>query len=429
MNNVRDFGAAGDGKTKDTAAIQKAIDAGGMVYFPPGTYRSGTLYLRSEGGLDLSPGAVLLASPDKEDYNADDFCPQNQASSKEHVSGAHFIVALEVHNIVIRGGGRIDGNCYTFFAGKYMEAYDPRFFPEWRPAQMLFFCESKNITICDVELYNSPYWTCFLHGCESCTIHGVRIYTMQPNNGDGIGLDCCRHVTVSDCIIEGSDDCITLRGNAKPLKHPQPTEYVTVTNCVLKTRQSAIRVGVGNGLVRNCVLSNLTIHETNVGIAFCSLWDNKGGVTMENILFENIYMEAWRPIVIVSHAPVMLPTPGKPIRNISFRDMRIIAARPSRIEGDPSGTGIENVSFSRIDYEVIDRREQRVDGHLMNNDEVPEDAAAFVILNARDVEFDKVNIRWSTPSPRWRWAVKAENATVETTGCRFRKETFIPELR
>ena len=110
MNNVRDFGAKGDGTTLDTEAIQKAIDAGGMVYFPPGIYLSGTLYLKSDGGLDLSPGAHLLASPDRKDYNADDFCEQNRVFASEQVSGAHFIVAVEQHNITIRGGGRIDGN-------------------------------------------------------------------------------------------------------------------------------------------------------------------------------------------------------------------------------------------------------------------------------------------------------------------------------
>ena len=56
MNNVKDYGAVGDGKTKDTPAIQKAIDAGGIVFFPPGVYLSGTLYLKSNGGLDLAPG-------------------------------------------------------------------------------------------------------------------------------------------------------------------------------------------------------------------------------------------------------------------------------------------------------------------------------------------------------------------------------------
>ena len=75
MNNVRDFGAVGDGIANDTAAIQKAIDAGGTVYIPGGIYRTGTLRLRSKGGLELAPEAVLLVSPDPADY-AGAPCPQ-----------------------------------------------------------------------------------------------------------------------------------------------------------------------------------------------------------------------------------------------------------------------------------------------------------------------------------------------------------------
>ena len=100
MNNVRDFGAVGDGIAKDTSAIQRALDAGGVAYLPPGTYLSGTLYLRSCGGLELAPGAVLLASPDPADYDENP-CPQNRVFASEKVSGAHLVVACEVHDVVM----------------------------------------------------------------------------------------------------------------------------------------------------------------------------------------------------------------------------------------------------------------------------------------------------------------------------------------
>ena len=79
--NVRDYGAVGDGQIKDTAAIQAAIDAlaakgGGRVQIPAGTYLSGTIYLKDHITLDLETGATILGSPDKADYNADDFCEQ-----------------------------------------------------------------------------------------------------------------------------------------------------------------------------------------------------------------------------------------------------------------------------------------------------------------------------------------------------------------
>ena len=88
MINARDFGAAGDGVRKDTAAIQSAIDfatanGGGKVHFAPGTYLTGTIYIKDNVFLDLEPGATILGSPDKEDYNADDFCPQNSVFAAE----------------------------------------------------------------------------------------------------------------------------------------------------------------------------------------------------------------------------------------------------------------------------------------------------------------------------------------------------------
>ena len=136
MRNVMDYGAFADGIHKDTAAIQKAIDAGGMVQFPPGVYLAGSLYLKSNGGLYLEPGAVLMASPDREDYNADDFCVQNVAFSTEHVSGAHFIIAVEQQNITICGGGRIDGNRQAFFGDKTAPDCEkhPGKFP-WNPEE------------------------------------------------------------------------------------------------------------------------------------------------------------------------------------------------------------------------------------------------------------------------------------------------------
>ena len=102
MKNVRDFGAVGDGVANDTRAIQSAIDAGGSVYFPAGTYRTGTLYLRSDGGLLLDDTATLIASTDPDDFSKRDFCEQEKGSNVGSGSHAHLIVALEVKNIFIR---------------------------------------------------------------------------------------------------------------------------------------------------------------------------------------------------------------------------------------------------------------------------------------------------------------------------------------
>eukprot|EP00831_Metopus_contortus_P040278 TRINITY_DN31562_c0_g1_i2.p1 TRINITY_DN31562_c0_g1~~TRINITY_DN31562_c0_g1_i2.p1 ORF type:complete len:275 (-),score=48.74 TRINITY_DN31562_c0_g1_i2:152-976(-) len=250
--NVKDFGAVGDGMTADTKAIQKAIDAGGIVYFPPGIYRTGTIYLKSYGGIMLDAGAVIQANPDLSDYNTDDFCSQNRVLHQELVSGRHLIVAVEQEHITIAGQGRIDGNFSAWMNEPDASlGVTPPYLkrnPE-RPGQMVYLCECSNVNIRDVEMTNASYWHCFLHGCDYVTISGIRIYgVFGVINNDGIDLDCCRHVTVSNCIIITADDSLTLRADYEPLKKNRVCEYITVSNCVLTSDfANAIRIGVGNG--------------------------------------------------------------------------------------------------------------------------------------------------------------------------------------
>ena len=80
VHNVIDFGAAGNGKTSDTAAIQKALDLGGEIYFPKGRYMCGTLYLQSDTALILDEGAEIVADLENGVFNAPDFTPWQTCS-------------------------------------------------------------------------------------------------------------------------------------------------------------------------------------------------------------------------------------------------------------------------------------------------------------------------------------------------------------
>ena len=428
MINVHDFGAVGDGKTKDTAAIQKAIDTGGMVYFPSGVYLSGTLYLKSNGGLDLAPGAVLLASPDKEDYNADDFCVQNSFSVREHASGAHFIVAVEQQNIVIRGGGVIDGNRVAFYNEFWEE--NPRKFKlgPWRPGQMVYFCECENVRITDVEMNNAPYWTCFLHGCERVNVHGVRIWNdYRTHNGDGIDIDCCRFVTVSDCIIHSGDDCITFRGNDLKLKEKKPCEFITVTNCILGTPCNAFRVGVGNGLIRNCTVSNVIIQNTRTGIQVNARYSpTSEGVTIENILFSDILMEVKRPVAVCSDVRGTHDDPIKPIRNLVFRNLNGTACWSNFVEGNRLGD-IRDIVFSEVKLKYTGGEDVNEGPGLVYAEFGTKNApAAFHLTNAEKVTFRDVKIEWDTQSPNWKYGVMAiHSGQIEINPeCNFGRPDF-----
>ena len=426
MNDVRKFGAVGDGVTKDTSAIQRALDAGGVAYLPPGEYLTGTLYLRSGGGLELSPGAVLRASPDPADYD-ENCCEQNRVFASEMVSGAHLIVACEVHDVVIRGGGRIHGGREAFFSGEEDPKRPGKFLrPAWRPGQMLFFCESENVTIADVELCESPYWCCFLHGCEQVNIRGVRIHNhrMTPNS-DGIDLDCCRFVTVSDCRIDAGDDCITLRANSAPLKKPRPCGKIAITNCVLSSPCQAIRVGVGDGTIRDAVISNLVINDTRSGIQLVSRYGSSSpGVTIENLLFSDILMECRRPLAVLSDVRGPRDEAAKPIRGVVFRNIRATGDRSCFFEanrrGDISGLTLDGVELTLHGGDDI------VDGEGLAYGEfgVKNSPAAFHLKHVEECAFHRVRVRWeSDASPLWKYALWAEDSEApELSGCRFDRE-------
>lgn len=436
MHNVRDFGAKGDGITLDTAAIQKAIDAGGLVCFPPGEYLSGTLYLKSNGGLYLEAGAVLKASPCKEDYNADDFCTQNRVFSSENVSGAHFITAVEQENITLCGPGRIDGNRQAFYGsktqptpyGKLTEHFDHKELANgWRPAQMIFFCECTNVHISDVQMYNSPYWTTFLHGCEDVFIRGVRVLNaMGTLNGDGIDIDCCCRVTISDCIIDTGDDCITLRGNNAALKNPRACEYISITNCSIRTRCNAFRIGVGTGIVRKAVISNCTIRDSRTGINICSQYSPGKSVQIEDISFENLYIEAIRPISIQTNAwGKRLGESDKVIRNISFHHIRGVGKCSCTIAGHAPGN-MKNISLKDVELEYRDSDLISFDpeGDVYNGSTCSA-PAALCCLNVEGLILKEYFIRWNTQSDHWKYGTLLDNCSKVT----LQENDFGKEIR
>ena len=223
--DVRDFGAKGDGTAKDTAAIQKAIDAtnaagGGEVLLPKGVYLCGSVFLKSGVDFHLAEGAVLKGSPDPVDYNALDIAPQNwgRLGVGDNISGGHLLLCVEQENVTLRGPGKIDGNVGAFL--KMPDGSHPptKLKIPWRPAQMVWFVESRNIAIHDIEIADAPYWSCFIYGCEDVAVERANIHTVRnPHtyNGDGLDIDSSRRVRVTGCNISTADDSITDRKSTR----------------------------------------------------------------------------------------------------------------------------------------------------------------------------------------------------------------------
>ena len=297
---VSEYGAAGTGKTLDTRAIQRAIDAcnaagGGTVYLGPGDYLSGTIFLKSNVRVYLEAGAVLRGSPRAQDYAK---IPRTNIRGQPAFPGGFLVFGDGVQNAAIEGRGTIDGQGPAFWHPEKVNHFVKKPMVT-RPRALVCVVKGSGLRFRDVSLVNSPCYTLWLIGCDNVTIDAVTI--RNPHDGpntDGIDVDCCRSVRISNCHIEGGDDAIALKSDSGTLGEDMPCEDVTVTNCTLcSVPACGVRIGYeGDAVIRNCTFSNLAIFDTDIGLDIVSILPNRPeftilkGTRCENIVFENITM-------------------------------------------------------------------------------------------------------------------------------------------
>ncbi|MBN2288448.1 MAG: glycoside hydrolase family 28 protein [Candidatus Glassbacteria bacterium] len=283
LYNVRDYGAAGDGEARDTPAIQQAVDAassagGGTVYFPPGKYLSGTIFLKSLATLHLETGATLLGSTDISDFPQTR--PKFRSYTDKYVSQS-LIYAEGQHDIAITGSGTIDGQGQAFQWKEYGNRPD-----------VIRMVSCTHVHLEGIRLQNSPMWMQHYLDCEFITVRGIHVFNHSTYNNDMIDIDCCRNVRISDCYGNSDDDALTLKSTAD-----RPTENVVVTNCVLGSGCNAIKMGTeSNGGFKNISITNCVIDSWYGKKGFYALPRGIGGIvleivdggTMENITISNI---------------------------------------------------------------------------------------------------------------------------------------------
>lgn len=363
LANVLDFGAAADGKVLSTKALQAAVDAcfasgGGRVLVPAGRYKVGTVFLKSRVELHLEIGAELVGSDRHEDYNAPDAYEQNFGVPSEGWVGEHLIVAHEVEDVAITGFGTVNGNLHAFVDRADSEA-DKAFGwcngisvlkdkEKMRPGQLICFIECKGVRVQDITIKDSPCWSCFLHGCEDVQIRGVQIRNpIWMLNSDGIDIDACRFVTVSDCIIETGDDAITLRACEGRLKNKDMhCEFITVTNCVLHTGICAFRIGVGTGVIRHARISGIVIRRALNVVQLCTAYGERGKADIEDVHFSDISATGTDRLLQA------FAKNGSYIKDVSITGVKTTASVQSYaqvFEGSIEGLTLRNIDITYAD--------------------------------------------------------------------------------
>ena len=360
--NILTYGAESGGQMLCTHAIQSAIDAcaasgGGRVTIPSGTYHSGTIWLRSNVELHLAHGAVLKASENLDDYNAPDAYPQNYGYANEKWVGKHLIVALECTHTALTGTGIIDGSGEAFLAQTprkpvdyvwrdgFRSAADAE---KMRPGQLVCFVECTDVTIRDVTLTNTPCWGLFLHGCESVSVRGLRVFNApSAANSDGLDIDTCRFVTVSDCIIDTGDDAIAIRADAARVLHRrlEACEYITISNCVLASSASLFRLGIGTGRIAHVQICNITAPRGGVGLNLMTDYAGSGHTSISGVRFSGISASN------LGFPICMHEGSGAEIRNVLIENYTaecMTCVRLASAHGRISGITLRNCAFSLI---------------------------------------------------------------------------------
>src|SRR5688572_17400149 len=238
--NIRDFGARGDGKSVDSKAINETINAaslagGGTVYFPAGTYLSFSIRLKSNISLYLDQGSVLLAAEPGAAgrYDSVETGANNKFQDFGHSHWHNSLIWGEnLDNISILGPGLIHGKGLSrgFYKEDHWEriGVDPgNLMMEGSANKAIALKLCRNVILRDFSILYGGHFGILATGVSNLTIDNLKMDT----NRDGIDIDCCNNVRVSNCTINSPyDDAICLKSSFA-LGYTRATENVTITNC------------------------------------------------------------------------------------------------------------------------------------------------------------------------------------------------------
>lgn len=278
--DVFQYGATGDGVTLDTQAIQTALDicnshGGGTVLFPPGIYLTGTIHLKSNVTLNISAGATLLGSRQLRDYAEGivGCCFR----SESHLDKC-LLYAEGAEAVTLTGRGVIDGQ------GEAFPLKIPNDESSAQRPMLIRLVRCRNISLDGLTLKNAGSWCLNTISCDDVKLNSLTVNNRVNRNNDGIDLNNCRKVFISNCNLSCSDDAICLQNT----ETDRIGGDIVITNCIISSRWAGIRCNISIGRIRNVTVSNCIFYDT---FGCCIKIQADRAAIIENFMFTNLIME------------------------------------------------------------------------------------------------------------------------------------------
>jgi polygalacturonase len=338
--NVKEFGAKGNGVHKDSDAINKAIEecsiiGGGMVIVPRGIYLSGPIYMKSNVNLHIERGAIITFSKDYEDYPL----ILSNYEGYETIRCTSPIMGWNLENIAITGEGIFDGAGEAWrpvkrfkttekqwqdflktggvleiakeeiwwpsqkayegkeydikMGGKCKDIKEAEQYREFFRPVLLSLVNCKKVLLQGPTFQNSPAWCLHPRLCENMTIKNIKVRnTWFSQNGDGIDIESCKYVHLTDSTFDVGDDAICIKSgkNDEGRKLGKPSEYILIEDCTVYHGHGGVVIGSEmSGGVNNIEVARCSFLGTDTGLRFKSC-RGRGGV-VKNIFIRDIDMK------------------------------------------------------------------------------------------------------------------------------------------
>jgi polygalacturonase len=259
------YGAVADGKTDNTKAIQKAIDAaaeggGGKVLIPTGKFVTGVITLKSNIDLHFEKGAALLATINRADYG-----PQKASA---------LIVGNNLQHVAITGAGTIDGrgnallkDIYRMLRAGTLKDDEWQTYNDWhqmRPAEsnrphIIDLTACKGVTLKNITIKDGLCWIQDYRSCEDMVIDSITVISNTFLNNDGIDLVDCKNVKLTNSFFNVADDGICLKSS-----DPNGAcENIDISHCRIRSSASAFKMGTASfGGFKKIKVRDIEVYDT-----------------------------------------------------------------------------------------------------------------------------------------------------------------------